>query len=140
LGLAGHHIIPRQIFENMGFSTEVVKFFNKQTTGAIPGGHGWSKAHSEYNAAVKKFVKNYLKKNNIKAACMTLDEAMDLLKRVKRSKAKAIKAFLWGIKQAQINGTKVSYLGLGIVGYTSLDAAFRADPIETLHLISVGDL
>ena len=138
LGLAGHHYMPREIFENMGFPTEVVKFFEKQTTGKIPGGHGWSRAHKEYNAAVKELVDNYLTKKNIKTACMTIDEAEDLLKQVKGSNLKTIKAFLWGIEKAQIEGSPLRLLGVGGIGVTSIDAAFRADPITTLDYIMTG--
>ena len=138
LGMAvGHHYVPKQVFKNMGFPKDVVKFFNKQTTGKIPGGHGWSKAHKQYNAAVQKLVNQYIKKNGITPCLMDLGEAQDLLKKVKKSKGKAIKSFLFGIKEAQKAGSKMFLLGAGV---SSVDAAIRNDPIETLHLISIGDL
>jgi hypothetical protein len=133
LGLAaGHHYVPRSLFKNAGLPRNVKKFFNKQTTGKIPGGHGWSKAHKDYNIAVDKLWNQYLKKNKINPANMTMDQARDFVKAVKKSKAKSIKSFLWGINQAQKGVPR--FIGLG-VGVTSLDAAFRNDPIGTLELM-----
>jgi hypothetical protein len=50
----GHHYVPRAVFEKKPFSGEALKEFEQAKTGQLNAGvHGWSKAHSAYNEAVK---------------------------------------------------------------------------------------
>ncbi len=48
-GLAvGHHYVPVAVFNKLGLSEDAYKYFNRTTTGRVPGGHGWSRVHSQY--------------------------------------------------------------------------------------------
>jgi len=112
-GLAvGHHIVPRQVFKDL--PDEVAKYFDKQTTGKIPGGHGWSKEHKAYNQEIMKLLDDFLKKNNICRKTIDVDHAKEFLELVKRSKNIKISNFLAAIakKTGRVIGVAGTTVGI----------------------------
>ncbi len=101
----GHHYVPHAVYKKFGFSQEALHVFSKHTTGPIPGGHGWSKAHADYSKAVEKLLRAHLKKTGINPAEMTKEQAKALVDMVKRSRAKAIANFLGPIMNAIRGGS-----------------------------------
>jgi hypothetical protein len=106
-GLDGHHIIPNQVRRDNidDLSPDAQKVFKDNTTGDIPGGHGWSKEHSDYNKAVDDELQKYIEEKGI---CpnnpMTKEQAEDFLKQIKNSDRPEIKNFLDDIAQKQGSG------------------------------------
>jgi RHS repeat-associated protein len=94
LGLAGHHFVPREIFDTLpaGPARDV---FNRATTGPIPGPpHGWSGPHKAYNEAVKNLFNNWLEQKGISARDLTKAGAEKFVDVVKNSKCPEISSFL----------------------------------------------
>ncbi|MFH2043837.1 MAG: hypothetical protein ABIK92_01665 [Pseudomonadota bacterium] len=119
------------VFTDYDLPPEVMTYFNKSTTGPIPGGHGWSTEHNDYNVAVRKLFDNYLKKNNICSKKMTIPQAEQFIKLIKRSKNPHIKSFLdkihnsikknggkpWSVVR---RGSRLKVLrGVGVIGLFS---------------------
>ncbi|WP_460227958.1 hypothetical protein, partial [Aurantivibrio infirmus] len=94
-GLAeGHHYVPKQVFKNMGLPSDAHKIFNKTTTGPLPGGHGWSKEHRQYNQAVQEAMDSWLKDKGIDPKKMSSSQASDFLDHLSKSNDPRIKNFI----------------------------------------------
>jgi len=85
LGLAeGHHWVTGPIRNDPNLSPAAREVFNRNVTGELPGGHGWSMEHSQYNTGVKELYDRWLRQNNIDPRTMTPKQAEDFVREVKR--------------------------------------------------------
>ena len=75
------------------------KLFERTTTGPIPGGHAFDRAHRQYNQQVIKMWKAWISKNEIQPSRMTVTQAKQFIQMVKRLKHPAIRTFLQCINQ-----------------------------------------
>lgn len=113
LAAVGHHFVPKQVFKNLDLPAEAFDIFNKTTSGKLPGGHGWSKAHKAYNEAVQQLMESWLKNGNIDPTKMSAKQAEDFLDALSKSNNPAIKNFIKEIeKQA---GKKLLKKGGGFI-------------------------
>jgi RHS repeat-associated protein len=95
----GHHYVPNALTKaevDAGrLSQPAADVFRKTTTGQIPSGHGWSKAHADYSRAVGDEFVEYLKSRNIDPKVMTESQAKEFIEHLKNSpKRVQIKKFL----------------------------------------------
>jgi RHS repeat-associated protein len=91
LGLAGHHVFPQANYRN--YSDAAKDVFDKSTI-ATKGRHGWSKAHSAYNAATRELSQNYCRASDVSPEKMTAEQAKDLLRLIEESRDPRIRDFL----------------------------------------------
>ncbi len=91
----GHHYVPGQIYRNEPLKPETRKVFEGGKTAPLRGEtHGFDKAHSEYNKAVKETFDRFKTKNGIvRSEDMTPEQAKKFLDEVKASSDPRIRNF-----------------------------------------------
>jgi hypothetical protein len=100
LSAAGHHHIPKAIFEKYPFPPETRAVFEQATTGTLrdPSSNWFDREHRAYNDAVKALLDRYLETNGIDPRKMTPDQARAFIGTVLRSPDLRIKNFIRRMK------------------------------------------
>jgi RHS repeat-associated protein len=122
LGLDGHHVVPQSIYNSANLRADTWQVFEDATSGAVPGGHGWSKEHDQYNRAVREMWDKWLHKNGIAPINMTPDQAREFLEMVASSKDPRILALLRKIEKSIGRKVFARFLKCGLVLFFLVDA------------------
>jgi hypothetical protein len=95
LSAAGHHYVPKGVYEKYPLPPETQAFFDDATTGPLldPSSNWFDKEHRAYNDAIEEEFDHFLKTNNIDPAKMTPDQAGEFLDQVFRSGDSRIQGF-----------------------------------------------
>jgi hypothetical protein len=107
---AGHHFVPYVVSAEAGVSMDAAREFSKAGTGIIPDygnsdnpHRGHTKAHAEYDKAVRSELDSYLKSQDTTASKMTTDQAKEFVQRIRTSQVPEIKNFNMAIRAHILN-------------------------------------
>lgn len=107
---AGHHFVPYVVSSEAGVSMDAAREFSKSGTGIIPDygnsdnpHRGHSKAHIEYDRAVRSELDSYLKSNGASASSMTTNQAREFVQQIRTSSVPAIRDFNMAIRAHILN-------------------------------------
>jgi len=93
-GLAvGHHIVVEEIWRDWPASPGR-DVFNRLTTGALEGGHGWSAAHAAYSSEVKSMWEAFKKAHGISPSSLSAKKAYEFFQQVVACKSPAVRGYL----------------------------------------------
>jgi hypothetical protein len=92
----GHHWVTVNIFTKRNFSDAVKAFFDNARSGPLadPTVNHNTTEHRLYDSAVNQLLEEFLKKNNITEAQMTVEQAKEFVQKVKNSNVPAIRQFV----------------------------------------------